>query len=84
MPSSASSARTEPTTWGSTEFWQSAFVQATGAVALFMGIIDGTVYVGLSGLALGIYVSGRSYQKRERWRVDNERGRDHAPRLEDW
>jgi hypothetical protein len=41
-----------------TKFWQAAFVQVTGAVALFMRIIDGGTYVALSSLALTIYVAG--------------------------
>ena len=41
-----------------TKFWQSAFVQVTGAIALFMRVIDGGTYVALSSLALGIYVVG--------------------------
>ncbi len=45
-------------TFTNTKFWQSAFVQVTGAVALFLGRIDGGTYVALSGLALGIYVAG--------------------------
>ncbi len=45
-------------TFKNTKFWQSAFVQVTGAAALFMRVIDGGTYVALSGLALGIYVAG--------------------------
>lgn len=41
--------------WRSTKFLQSAFVQVTGAVALFIGKIDGGTYVALSTLALSIY-----------------------------
>lgn len=41
--------------WRSTKFLQSAFVQATGAIALFIGKIDGGTYVALSTLALSIY-----------------------------
>ena len=41
--------------WRSTKFLQSAFVQVTGAVALFMDKIDGGTYVALSTLALSIY-----------------------------
>ncbi len=52
------------TTWRSTEFWQSSFVQITGCVALFAGIIDGSIYVALSTLALGIYAGARTIQKR--------------------
>lgn len=39
----------------SRKFVQSAFVQVTGAVALFIGKIDGGTYVALSTLALSIY-----------------------------
>jgi hypothetical protein len=39
-----------------TKFWQSAFVQVTGAIALFAKLIDGGTYVALSSLALSIYV----------------------------
>ena len=41
-----------------TKFWQSAFVQVTGALALFTRLIDGGTYVALSSLALSIYVVG--------------------------
>ena len=41
--------------WRSTKFLQSAFIQVTGAIALFMGKIDGGTYVALSTLALSIY-----------------------------
>lgn len=41
-----------------TKFWHAAFVQVTGAVALFMRVIDGGTYVTLSTLALGVYVAG--------------------------
>lgn len=41
--------------WKSTKFAQAAFVQVTGAAALFMKIIDGGTYVALSSLALAIY-----------------------------
>lgn len=53
--------------WKSTKFLQSAFVQVTGAIALFMGRIDGGTYVALSSLALTIYavtdVADRKFQK---------------------
>lgn len=39
----------------SRKFLQSAFVQLTGAIALFTGAIDGGTYVALSTLALSIY-----------------------------
>ena len=41
--------------WRSTKFQQAAFIQLTGAVALFARIIDGSTYVALSTIALGIY-----------------------------
>jgi hypothetical protein len=41
-----------------TKFWHAAFIQVTGAVALFMRIIDGGTYVALSTLCLGVYVAG--------------------------
>lgn len=44
--------------WASRKFWQAAFVQATGALALFNRIIDGGTYVALSTIALGIYAAG--------------------------
>ena len=37
------------------KFLQSAFVQASGALALFIDKIDGGTYVALSTLALSIY-----------------------------
>jgi hypothetical protein len=40
------------------KFLSSAFVQVTGAIALFTRLIDGGTYVALSSLALGIYVAG--------------------------
>lgn len=39
----------------SRKFIQAAFVQVTGAVALFIDKIDGGTYVALSTLALSIY-----------------------------
>ena len=45
----------ESTSYRSTKFLQSAFVQVTGAIALFTGKIDGGTYVALSSLALTIY-----------------------------
>jgi len=39
----------------STKFIQAMFVHITGAIALFMKLIDGGVYVALSTLALSIY-----------------------------
>ena len=50
--------------WRSTKFLQSAFVQVTGAVALFLGKIDGGTYVALSSLALTIYAVSDVVQKR--------------------
>jgi hypothetical protein len=50
--------------WRSTKFLQSAFVQVTGAVALFIGKIDGGTYVALSTLALSIYAVADVIQKR--------------------
>lgn len=50
--------------WRSTKFLQSAFVQVTGAVALFIGKIDGGTYVALSTLALSIYAVADVVQKR--------------------
>ena len=50
--------------WKSTKFLQSAFVQVTGAVALFMDKIDGGTYVALSTLALSIYAVADVAQKR--------------------
>lgn len=41
--------------WRSTKFLQSAFVQLTGAVALFLKIIDGGTYVALSTIALAVH-----------------------------
>lgn len=52
--------------WRSTKFLQSAFVQGTGAVALFMGHIDGGTYVALSTLALAIYGAADVADKRAR------------------
>ena len=48
----------------STKFWQSVFVQVTGAIALFTGKIDGSTYVALSTLALTIYATADVIQKR--------------------
>lgn len=50
--------------WRSTKFLQSAFVQVTGAVALFIDKIDGGTYVALSTLALSIYAVADVAQKR--------------------
>lgn len=43
------------TRYASRKFLQAAFVQITGAIALFKGIIDGGTYVALSTLALSVY-----------------------------
>ena len=51
------------------QFGQSVFVQITGAVALFMGKIDGGTYVALSTLALGIYATAEVVSQR---RVNSE------------
>ena len=50
--------------WRSTKFLQSAFVQVTGAIALFVDKIDGGTYVALSTLALSIYAVADVVQKR--------------------
>ena len=50
--------------WKSTKFLQSAFVQVTGAIALFIDKIDGGTYVALSTLALSIYAVADVVQKR--------------------
>lgn len=54
----------EHTNWRSTKFMQSAFIQVTGAAALFLGKIDGGTYVALSSLALTIYVVSNVAQKK--------------------
>ena len=48
-----------------TKFWQSAFVQVTGAVALFLRFIDGGTYVALSTLALTVYATANVVEKRQ-------------------
>ena len=48
----------------STKFLQAAFVQVTGAIALFVGKVDGGTYVALSTLALSIYAVADVVQKR--------------------
>lgn len=50
--------------WTSTKFVQAVFVQVTGAIALFMKIIDGGTYVALSSLALTIYAVTNVAQKK--------------------
>jgi hypothetical protein len=50
--------------WRSTKFQQAAFIQITGAVALFMDKVDGGTYVALSSLALTIYAVADVMQKR--------------------
>lgn len=47
-----------------TKFIQAAFVQITGAIALFTGHLDGSVYLALSTLALGIYAAGEVTDKK--------------------
>jgi hypothetical protein len=54
----------DTTSWKSTKFQQSAFIQVTGAIALFAGKIDGGTYVALSTLALSIYVAGNVAQRK--------------------
>lgn len=48
----------------STKFIQAAFVQITGAVALFMKLIDGGTYVALSTLALAVHAAADVTDKR--------------------
>jgi hypothetical protein len=50
--------------WKSTKFVQSVFIQVTGAIALFIGKVDGGTYVALSSLALTIYAVADVVQKR--------------------
>lgn len=50
--------------WKSTKFAQAAFVQVTGAVALFLDKVDGGTYVALSTLALSIYAVADVADKR--------------------
>jgi hypothetical protein len=50
--------------FASRKFMQAAFVQITGATALFKGIIDGGTYVALSALALSIYGASEVADKR--------------------
>lgn len=52
------------TSWRSTKFQQSVFVQITGAVALFLGKIDGGTYVALSTLALTIYAAANVTERK--------------------
>jgi len=54
----------DETSWKSTKFQQSAFVQVTGAIALFLGRIDGGTYVALSTLALTIYAAANVAQRK--------------------
>ena len=46
------------------KFIQSAFVQVTGAWALFMSLIDGGTYVALSTLALAVYSGTTVYENK--------------------
>lgn len=48
----------------SRKFLQAAFVQVTGAIALFIDKVDGGTYVALSSLALGIYVASNVAAKK--------------------
>jgi hypothetical protein len=48
----------------SRKFLQAVFIQVTGAIALFIGKVDGGTYVALSSLALGIYVVGNVAAKK--------------------
>lgn len=50
--------------FASRKFLQAVFVQITGAVALFKGIIDGGTYVVLSTLALAIHGAAEVADKR--------------------
>ena len=50
--------------WKSTKFVQAFFIQVTGAIALFVGKVDGGTYVALSTLALSIYAVADVAQKR--------------------
>jgi hypothetical protein len=50
--------------WRSTKFQQAAFIQITGAIALFADKVDGGTYVALSSLALTIYAVADVAQKR--------------------
>ena len=52
------------TSWRSTKFQQSVFVQVTGAIALFLGKIDGGTYVALSTLALTIYAAANVTERK--------------------
>lgn len=58
--------------WKSTKFQQSAFIQVTGAVALFIDKIDGGTYVALSTLALSIYAVADVAQKKLMKGVESE------------
>lgn len=58
--------------WRSTKFVQSAFVQVTGAIALYIDKVDGGTYVALSTLALSIYAVADVADKRLNPRHDPE------------
>lgn len=62
----------DTTSWKSTKFQQSAFVQVTGAIALFLGKIDGGTYVALSTLALTIYAAANVAQRKFEQGASNE------------
>ena len=57
--------------WNSTKFAQAAFIQVTGAGALFLDKIDGGTYVALSTIALGIYAVADVTDKRLNPKVDD-------------
>jgi hypothetical protein len=50
--------------WRSTKFMQSAFVQITGAIGLFVDKVDAGTYVALSTLALSIYAVADVVQRK--------------------
>jgi hypothetical protein len=59
--------------WKSTKFFQSVFIQVTGALALFCKLIDGGTYVALSTIALSIYSAADVVQRKIE--VDSTEGR---------
>lgn len=48
----------------STKFLQAAFVQITGAIALFTHYIDGSIYVALSTIALAVHAAAEVTDKK--------------------
>lgn len=56
----------------STKFIQAMFIQVTGAIALFMRIIDGGVYVALSTLSLTIYAYADVQDKKNTIRAEKK------------